>query len=869
MHERDILLAALEKARPEEREAYLAEVCGADDQLRSRLDALLRASEVQDSFLEHPALETQVFAPEPHASRQNQAHEELSLDFLHPTDDAEALGRMGPYTITEVIGRGGMGVVLKARDAKLNRIVALKVLAPELATNPTARKRFQREAHAAAAVVHQHIVTIHAVDEDRLPYLVMECIVGQSLKEKIDHEGQLQIVEILRIGQQVASGLAAAHAHGLIHRDVKPANILLENGIERVRITDFGLARAVDDVGVTRTGEVAGTPQYMSPEQAQGLPMDARSDLFSLGCVLYAMCTGRPPFRADTAFATARRVCEDTPRPIREVNPEIPQWLTDIIERLLQKAPAQRFQSAKEVAELLGQYLAHAQQPAIVSLPGREPVSIKRNPGVPRRQWPVALIALLLVLVLALGLSEAAGTTQVVPTVIRIVRGEGALAIEVADPTVQVSLDGKELRIRGAGLQEFRLLPGNHHLHATKDGQPIKDEIVTITRDGRKVVTITREPPSGPTSSSVTPAVAEAVDDLTLLTKLQGHNSILHAVSFVPDGERMVSVDQGTVVRTWDLETFSVLSTLDLKGGYCSAADVSADGRFVAIITASAEKSRTIRVWDLQNRTQICEVTQQNVDYLAFIRFSPDGTRVVTSGKPSTGILWDVVTGKEVQRFELEERQTFAVAFSPNGRLLAMGAYGRVRLFDVESGDVLGDAHLPERHAVISLAFTPGGDSLACGQVYGHTSVIDVNSRKLTASLSNDKSRSHVVSARFIDNARLLLTRLHGEFEVWDVVQRKIVTNAASESGTTKRLALSPNGHYALSAHGEGWDDKSRSSTPNSDYALRLWQLPESVWPKQETIASSTVEQPTVNRVPGTSSVEDQELKTNPTRAAP
>ena len=283
-----------------------------------------------------------------------------SPDFLQPTDDPAALGRLGQYTVTEVIGRGGMGVVLKARDAKLNRVVAIKVLAPELASNPTARKRFQREAQAAAAVVHQHVVTIHAVDEDRLPYLVMEYIDGQSLQEKIDREGHLKLIEILRIGQQVAAGLAAAHAHGLMHRDVKPANILLENGVERVRITDFGLARAVDDVGMTRTGEVAGTPQYMSPEQAQGLPMDGRSDLFSLGCVLYAMCTGRPPFRAETTFATARRVCDDTPRPIREVNPEIPEWLVAIIDRLLAKQPAERFQIGCRSRRLLGQHLAAA-----------------------------------------------------------------------------------------------------------------------------------------------------------------------------------------------------------------------------------------------------------------------------------------------------------------------------------------------------------------------------------------------------------------------------------------------------------------------------------------------------------------------------
>src|SRR5262249_52001675 len=148
-----------------------------------------------------------------------------------------------------------------------------------------------------------------------------------SLQERIDREGPLELAEILRIGMQVASGLAAAHAQGVIHRDVKPANILLENGVERVKLTDFGLARALDAASMTQSGVVTGTPQYMAPEQARGEPVDHRADLFSLGSVLYAMCTGRSPFRAETTMAVLRRVAEDQPRSIREVNPAVPDWL--------------------------------------------------------------------------------------------------------------------------------------------------------------------------------------------------------------------------------------------------------------------------------------------------------------------------------------------------------------------------------------------------------------------------------------------------------------------------------------------------------------------------------------------------------------
>ena len=294
------------------------------------------------------------------------------LGFLTPCDDDRLLGRLGPYEVTEVIGSGGFGVVLKAHDPALNRPVAIKVLSPQLANSGAARRRFAREAQAAAAVVHDHVVAIHSVaDNDGLPYLVMPYIAGCSLQERLDEQGPLEVKEILRIGMQVAAGLAAAHAQGLVHRDIKPANILLENGVERVKITDFGLARTIDDASLTTSGVVAGTPQYMAPEQARGEAVDHRSDLFSLGSVLYACCTGHSPFRAETFMAAWRRLCIDVPRPIREANPEVPDWLAEIIEKLHAKQPNDRFQSAEEVSDLLGRHLAHLQQPAVAPKPAR------------------------------------------------------------------------------------------------------------------------------------------------------------------------------------------------------------------------------------------------------------------------------------------------------------------------------------------------------------------------------------------------------------------------------------------------------------------------------------------------------------------
>jgi eukaryotic-like serine/threonine-protein kinase len=232
---------------------------------------------------------------------------------------------------------------------------------------------------------------------------------------------------VLRIGLQTALGLAAAHAQGLVHRDVKPSNILLENGVERVKLTDFGLARAVDDGSLTQSGVVAGTPQYMSPEQAGGEPIDHRSDLFSLGSVLYFMCAGYPPFRASSTPAILRRVCDQEPRPIREVNPDVPEWLAGVIKRLHAKNPSVRFQSAAEVADVLGRYLADFQrglaiigQASAAPKPARRPIN--RKTALLALAVPAAVIAFTLVAKSdrkaedgppALGLAQAGSTGRV------------------------------------------------------------------------------------------------------------------------------------------------------------------------------------------------------------------------------------------------------------------------------------------------------------------------------------------------------------------------------------------------------------------------------------------------------------------------
>ncbi|MDB5389817.1 MAG: pknB 29 [Planctomycetaceae bacterium] len=365
MSEREIFLEAMNRADKAARAAYLDQACGTDAALRRRIEELLGFLDSDHSLLERrpaellAAMSAGSEGGETAADTQDSDVMAALLALLAPTTHSESLGQLGPYHVLNMLGHGGFGIVVKAFDDSLQRYVAIKILAPHLAATSPPRKRFLREARAAAAVRHQHVVQIYAVQETPLPYMVMEFIEGQTLQQRLDSNGPFEAAEVVCLGQQIALGLAAAHDQGLIHRDVKPANILLEaGGVPCIKLTDFGLARAGDDASLTRSGIIAGSPLYMAPEQAGGTILDHRADLFSLGSVLYTIITGRPPFRAPTTLAVLKRVAEDTPRPIREVMANVPEGLCRVIDRLLSKKPADRFPSAREAAEALASCLS-------------------------------------------------------------------------------------------------------------------------------------------------------------------------------------------------------------------------------------------------------------------------------------------------------------------------------------------------------------------------------------------------------------------------------------------------------------------------------------------------------------------------------
>lgn len=361
MNELEIFVEALNHADRSQRTAFLNQACGSNVVLRARVERLLQLHESGNSLMDLGpgellgAIAVGTTQADDCVSRVGPDEIVSQLTpFLTVSQRPGSLGRLGHYDLLQVLGQGGFGIVVKAFDDKLHRIVAIKILAPHIAITSPPRKRFLREARATAQVRHENVVQIYAVEEQPIPYLVMEFVEGVTLQERLDAAGPFDPPEVIRIGRQIALGLAAAHDKGLIHRDVKPANILLEMGVEmRARLTDFGLARTGDDARMTHSGVIAGTPMFMSPEQARGEALDPRADLFSLGSVLYMMTTGRPPFRAPTTVAVLKRVTEEAPRPIHQVIEGVPQGLCAVIMRLLQKQAKDRYATAREAAAAL------------------------------------------------------------------------------------------------------------------------------------------------------------------------------------------------------------------------------------------------------------------------------------------------------------------------------------------------------------------------------------------------------------------------------------------------------------------------------------------------------------------------------------
>jgi eukaryotic-like serine/threonine-protein kinase len=334
------LFAEALELKPEHRAAFLDQACRGAPELRRLVEELLRDNQLAGSFLAEPIL-----TPDGGAT--------VSVTQSTVSRHLSAGTKLGRYSVIEPLGAGGMGVVYRARDEKLERVVAIKLLAPGVFTGDDARRRFHKEALALAKLSHAHIAAVYDVGEqDGIDYIVMECVPGESLAAKLK-SGPLTMKDATSITLQIAEALEEAHEQGVIHRDLKPANVMVTPK-GQAKVLDFGLAKLLAGardpaVSVTETRGLIGTPLYMSPEQAQEQNLDARTDLWNLGVIYYELLTGRAPFRADSSMAVLRAITDEAPAPLRQLRPDVPPLCEQIVSHALEKNPDRRYQSATEV----------------------------------------------------------------------------------------------------------------------------------------------------------------------------------------------------------------------------------------------------------------------------------------------------------------------------------------------------------------------------------------------------------------------------------------------------------------------------------------------------------------------------------------
>jgi len=638
----------------------------------------------------------------------------ISLSFLQPASDAAYLGRLSHFDVMRVLGRGGMGVVLEAFDSRLQRNVALKVLDPELAGDEIARQRFCREARTAASISHENVVAVHQVEksaEEGLPYLVMQLIAGESLEQRLAREKKLPLREVVRIGMQAAHGLAAAHAQGLIHRDIKPGNILLEASNDRVKLTDFGLARVADDVKLTRSGFVSGTPLYMAPEQAMGEEPDPRSDLFSLGAVLYEMCAGQPPFAGNSALAILKQIADVKQRPLRELNPAIPEWLAVTIDRLLAKKPVDRIQSAAHLAELL-----EFEWALLKTTSEDVPVvcQIEQRKRTLRNRWIAAAVGATF---LSLGLFggwflahrgaptaaavEEVSSAEPVAVLSANAGAVWSVAFDRTSETVAMAVEDGTLRLWDLPTQSIKATINAHRgtiwaSRFSKDGELLAsagdDGLIKIWKPSQ------REPLTTFEQSNAVRGLALADDDQTLFAGSRDgvlrvwsrdaaepllearQPGTVYAVAISPDGETLATAGNDKIIRLWNAKTLTEKLPLEGHTGPIYGLSFNRDGRRLA----SASWDKTVRIWDTASG-QVIRSWEGHKGDIWGVAYSPDGTKVATGGTDGAVKLWDAETGNLLATYLGHKIGVHTVAFNQDGTLLASGGRdGAVRVWKIK-----------------------------------------------------------------------------------------------------------------------------------------------------------------------------------------
>lgn len=631
------------------------------------------------------------------------------LDFLDPSiDDTKYLGSLDRFQLVEMVGRGGMGMVFRAFDACLERTVAIKVLDPQMAKNELAQQRFCREARATARVSHENVVTIHHVGEveDRdLYYLVMQFVEGRSLQEILDTDGALTVREAVRIAMATASGLAAAHATNLIHRDIKPGNILIEKASGRVQLTDFGLARISENEKLTQTGYSPGTPLYMSPEQARGEPLDHHSDLFSLGGVMYAMLTGHPPFQGSSPFAVLQQVTGTEHPPIQQRNANVPDSLAGIIDRLLAKKPKDRFESAAEVAILLQQVLNELPDHASSTVPSSTSSTRLKPRG--QRSWWVRRSPVLLATVL------------------------GLFGVGLISELAKVS--------------QLTVLGQRDRVYAPQE-EPETPTVYTLRNNDGAVWSVAFDPETkilatASESGSVKLWDAQSGESIGVLNTSRYKSPVWSAI-FSKDGSKLATASDDGHVRMWDVRTKQETGVdISHPFGVRSVA-LSPDGKTLV----SGTRNGAVTFWNADTGERIHATEGHDSGIVMSVAFSPDGKYAASTGSDAIVKIWDVATGSPRAALKGHQGPVYSVAFDPTNQLVASAGWDhKVCTWDVKKADIVNTFDL-KGSDIWSVAFCPAGKHLICAGQDHTARWLNVDSGQVIATYHGHSGPLHAVA---------------------------------------------------------------------------------------------------------------------------